>query len=145
MLPVEHPQLCANKILMVDISRSLSVGTLLGTKCMKLVGWHSEPAECRKLVQAIATHIDAVATMFFHLSFTVKNPILLFLVGIVFVLWLVFTFPIVSAIGYVDLAVAASLACQICCSHGMSKPRISFFLAASINHIYMREHCIWSS
>ena len=79
MLPVEYPQLCANKILMMDISRSLSVGTLFGTKCMKLVGWHSESAECRKLVQAMATHIDSVAAM----SFTVKIPILPFLVGIV--------------------------------------------------------------
>jgi hypothetical protein len=71
MLPIEYPQLCTNKILAMDISRSLAVGTLLGTKCMKSVGWHCEPSECQKLVQAIESHLDTIASMFFHISFTV--------------------------------------------------------------------------
>ena len=116
MLPVEYPQLCANKILMMDISRSLSVGTLFGTKCMKLVGWHSESAECRKLVQAMATHIDSVAAMFFHLSFTVKIPILPFLVGIV--------------LSVVDFYFDYCFCNWLCRPHCYCKPCLSNFLFA---------------
>lgn len=70
MLPEESPQLCTNRILAMDISRSLAIATLLGVKSMKYVGWHCELPESEKLIQAMGLHLDHISLMVFHLAST---------------------------------------------------------------------------
>ncbi|KAH7429242.1 hypothetical protein KP509_09G038400 [Ceratopteris richardii] len=70
MLPEEIPQICVNRMMTINVPQSLAITTMLGKKSMKSVGWHCEPAENAKLIQAMVLHLDYISLMVSHLAST---------------------------------------------------------------------------
>lgn len=71
MLPQESPQTCNTKSALVEMYRSLTVGSILGVPSAAAISWHTQSPHAKKLLRALSPHIDQIAEIILHHTPTV--------------------------------------------------------------------------
>ncbi|BFI24303.1 protein MpVIR [Marchantia polymorpha subsp. ruderalis] len=66
MLPQESPQTCNTKSALVEMYRSLTVGSILGVPSAAAISWHTQSPHAKKLLRALSPHIDQIAEIILH-------------------------------------------------------------------------------
>ncbi|KAL3700291.1 hypothetical protein R1sor_018313 [Riccia sorocarpa] len=71
MMPHESPQTCNTKTALVEMYRSLNVGSTLGLASAAAIRWHTHSPHVEKLLRALSPHMDQIAEIVLHHSSTI--------------------------------------------------------------------------